>query len=77
MSIVEGSWGIVMPAATGSRYKYVFYPFEFPQAGDKVLVYPSHSGKYYLLKLATNARPGQKIIVVSDNKGNHWGVVGE
>ncbi len=61
----------------GGQYKYILYPFNPPEAGDRALIYPAHSGKYYLLKLAVNASPGQKIIMVSDRKGNHWGVIGE
>lgn len=76
MGVVEGAWGIVMPTE-GGKYKYILYPYEAPQAGDRALIYPAHSGKYYLIKLATDVVPGQKIIMISDRKGNHWGVLGE
>lgn len=73
MTVTDGDWGIVLPASSG-KYKYIFHKVSQPAAGDKVLVYPAHSRKYYLLRLAVNAIPGEKIIVISDRKGNHWGV---
>ncbi len=73
--IQSGEWGIVLPS-DGEKYKYILYPFRMPEAGERCLIYPAHSDKYYLLKLAQDARPGDKIISVTDRKGQSWGVVG-
>lgn len=72
--IQPGDWGLVLPSE-GGKYKYVLYPFRLPEVGEKALIYPAHSGKYYLLKLAQNAKPGDHIIAVHDKKGRYWGVV--
>ena len=45
-----------------------------PEVGERCLIYPAHSNKYYLLRLAQNAKPGDKIISITDRKGNSWGV---
>jgi len=71
--IQEGDWGIVLPSE-GGKYKYILYQFKMPEVGERCLIYPAHSNKYYLLRLAQNAKPGDKIISITDRKGNSWGV---
>lgn len=71
--VKAGSWGIVLPAESG-KYKYIFYPMKSPKVGEKALIYPAHSGQYYLLRLAQGAKAGERIIAVHDKKGNYWGV---
>ena len=39
---------------------------------DKALVYPAHSGQYYLLRLAENASAGDELIIINDTKGNQF-----
>ena len=73
--IKPGDWGIVLPADNG-KYKYIFYPGKLPRVGAKALIYPAHSGQYYLLRLAEGAKPGERIIAVHDKKGNYWGIKG-
>lgn len=73
--VVVGSWGIVLPSS-GGKYKYILSPFEYPHSGDRALIYPAHSNKYYLLLLADDINIGDSIIMVSDKKGNRWGVKG-
>lgn len=74
--VQPGDWGLVLPSE-GGKYKYILYPFKKPEVGERCLIYPAHSGKYYLLKLAQNAKPGDHIIAVHDKKGQYWGVVGK
>ena len=74
--IKPGSWGLVLPSS-GGKHKYILYPFSIPSVGERCLIYPAHSGKYYLLKLAAKAAPGEKIIAIMDQKGRAWGVVGK
>jgi hypothetical protein len=73
--IKPGDWGLVLPSE-GGKYKYILYPFKMPEVGERCLIYPAHSGRYYLLKLAQGAQPGDKIIAITDRKGRSWGVVG-
>jgi hypothetical protein len=74
--IKPGDWGLVLPSE-GGKYKYILYRFKMPEVGERCLIYPAHSGRYYLLKLAPDAQPGGRIIMISDKKGNRWGVVGQ
>ena len=74
--IKPGDWGLVLPSE-GGKYKYILYPFKMPDVGERCLIYPAHSRKYYLLKLAQGAQPGDKIIAITDRKGRSWGVVGK
>ncbi len=74
--IKPGDWGLVLPSE-GGKYKYILYRFKMPEVGERCLIYPAHSGRYYLLKLAPDAQPGDRIIMISDKKGNRWGVVGQ
>jgi hypothetical protein len=74
--VQPGDWGLVLPSE-GGKYKYILYPFKMPKVGERCLIYPAHSRKYYLLKLAQGAQPGDKIIAITDRKGRSWGVVGK
>ncbi len=74
--VQPGDWGLVLPSE-GGKYKYILYPFKMPEVGERCLIYPAHSRKYYLLKLAQGAQPGDKIIAITDRKGRSWGVVGK
>lgn len=74
--IKPGDWGLVLPSE-GGKYKYILYRFKMPEVGERCLIYPAHSGRYYLLKLAPDAQPGGRIIMISDKKGNRWGVAGK
>lgn len=74
--IKPGDWGLVLPSE-GGKYKYILYRFKMPEVGERCLIYPAHSGRYYLLKLTPDAQPGGRIIMISDKKGNRWGVVGQ
>jgi len=71
--VKPGDWGLVLPS-DGGKYKYIFYPFKVPSVGERCLIYPAHSRKYYLLKLAQDTKPGERIIAVHDKKGNSWGI---
>ena len=71
--VQPGDWGIVLPADSG-KYKYIFYPVKLPRVGAKALIYPAHSGQYYLLRLADGVKPGERIIAVHDKKNNYWGI---
>ena len=41
-----GDWGILLPSR-GGQYRYVLYSVKIPLEA-KALVYPAHSGQYYL-----------------------------
>ena len=72
--VEPGDWGLVLPS-DGGKYKYIFYPFKVPNVGERCLIYPAHSRRYYLLKLA-QPKEGEKIIAITDKKGNSWGIAG-
>lgn len=65
----EGDTGLMIPI-TGGHYSII--PIPSPQIGDKCLIYPSHSGEYYLLNIASDLQPGKTVIIVPDGKGNYW-----
>ena len=66
-----GDWGILLPSR-GGQYRYVLYSVKIPPLGAKALVYPAHSGQYYLLRLAENASAGDELIIINDTKGNQY-----
>jgi hypothetical protein len=67
--IVPGTKGIMIP----SGEHYLFQKVSAPFVGDRALLYPACDNEYYLLKLASSSKAGEKITILPV-KGVYYGI---